>query len=132
MSFQWILSDFFFFLIFRFSRRKSQSQTKPSKKDHSFYNIVLLKKPHLFREPELDWHWKFEMIWTLKWLWKFSSKHVSVWCQKKHLHCNISWRPRTVFLKLFDSKYLCISAFLRKKMFIPKMRSESGKDWIIP
>ena len=39
------------------------------------------------------------------WLYKFSSKHVSVWCQKKHLHCIISWRPRTAFLKHFDSKF---------------------------
>ena len=32
-------------------------------------------------------------------VYKFSSKHVSVWCKKKHLHCTISWRPRTTFLK---------------------------------
>ena len=45
-------------------------------------------------------------------LYKFPSKHVSVWCQKKHLACNISWRPRTAFLKNFESKCLYISVYL--------------------
>ena len=29
-----------------------------AKKDHSFYNTVLLKKSHSFYEPQLTWHWK--------------------------------------------------------------------------
>ena len=29
------------------------------------------------------------------WLYyKFFSKHVSVWCQKKHLHSTVYWRPK--------------------------------------
>ena len=32
-------------------------------------------------------------------LYKFSSLSLSVWCQKKRLHCNISWRLTTAFLK---------------------------------
>ena len=39
-------------------------------------------------------------------VYKLSSKHVSVWCQKKHLHCTISWHPRTTFFKHFKSKYI--------------------------
>ena len=52
-------------------------------------------------------------------VYKFSSKHVSVWCQKKHLHCTISWSPRTTFLKYFESKCLYISVYLFKK-FVSK------------
>ena len=59
-------------------------------------------------------------LWTLTWLCKFSSKHVSVWCQKKHFHCNISWRPRTAFLKHFDSKYLYISTYQRKRILFQR------------
>ena len=35
-------------------------------------------------------------------LYKCSSKDVSVWCQKKHLHCPISGRSRTAFLNYFE------------------------------
>ena len=42
----------------RFSGRKSQSQQKLTKKDHSFYNTVSLKKPHSFYEPKLIQHCK--------------------------------------------------------------------------
>ena len=46
------------------------------------------------------------------WAYKFSSKHVTVWCQEKYLHCTISWRPRSTFLKHFKSKCLYISVYL--------------------
>ena len=36
------------FFNFRSSSRMSQSQQKTSKKDHTFYNKISLKKPHLF------------------------------------------------------------------------------------
>ena len=42
-------------------------------------------------------------------VYKFSSKYVSVWCQEDHLHCSISWRPRTTFLEHFENKCLYIS-----------------------
>ena len=42
-------------------------------------------------------------------------QNVSIWCKKKHLHCTISWCPRTTFLKYFESKCLYISAYLSKK-----------------
>ena len=44
------ISGFFYF---RFSSKKSQSQQKMAKKDHSFYMTVLLKKTHSFYEPQL-------------------------------------------------------------------------------
>ena len=49
-------------------------------------------------------------------LYKFSSQHFSVWCQKKHLQCIISSRSRTAFFKQFESKCLYIS--VRKFMFL--------------
>ena len=53
-------------------------------------------------------------------LYKCFRKQVSVWCQKKHLHCTISWHPRTAFLKHFESKCLYISVYLIKEYFCPK------------
>ena len=52
--------------------------------------------------------------------YKFSRNHVTVWCQKKHLHCPIFWHPRTTFLKHFESKclYIC-SVYLPKEIFVP-------------
>ena len=33
------------------------AESLKSKKDNSFYNTVLLRKPHSFSEPRLAWHW---------------------------------------------------------------------------
>ena len=54
------------------------------------------------------------------WLYIFSSRHVSVWCQKKYLHCTLSLRQRTAFLKHFESKCQYISIHLVIKMFVPE------------
>ena len=48
-----IIRVFFNFLIFW---QKVSRPTKTSEKVHSFYNTVLLKKPHLFYEPRLTLH----------------------------------------------------------------------------
>ena len=42
---------------------------------------------------------EIENIILLKHSQKNFDKHVSVSCQKKHLHCTISWHPRFTFLK---------------------------------
>ena len=52
------------------------------------------------------------------WLYKFSGKHVSVWCQKKYLPYTISWRPGTAFLKHFERKFLCICIYLLIRRFL--------------
>ena len=52
------------------------------------------------------------------WIYKFSGKHVCLWCQKKYLHYSISWRPGTAFLKQFEIEWLYISLYLRKKTFL--------------
>ena len=57
-------------------------------------------------------------------LYKFSSKHVSGWCRKKHLHCTISAisrLPRTAFLRHLQSKCLYIPGCLCKNIFVPEM-----------
>ena len=69
-------------------------------------------------------------------VYKFSNKHVYFSCQKKHLHCTISWRPRTTFLKHFESKCLYISVNLPEKMFATKTWPDVlvygvGRGWII-
>ena len=54
-TFQWTLSDFFNFSIFS---QKFSKPTKTCEKFYSFYNTVLLRKPHSFYEPQLTRHWK--------------------------------------------------------------------------
>ena len=51
-------------------------------------------------------------------LYKFSNKHVSGWCQKKHFYCIISRLPRTALLKYLESKCLYIPLNLQKKIFV--------------
>ena len=60
---------------FRFTSKKITS-----KKDYSFYNTFLLKKPHSFYEPQLIQLQHSQEPYSF---YKFSSKHVSGWCQKK-------------------------------------------------
>ena len=92
------------FSYFRFSSRKSQSQQKLVKKDHTFYNKVLLKNTHSFYETQLTWHWKRyvpatqpKTFLTLQIFQQTCFRLVSK--KKKHLHCTISWSPRTAFKK---------------------------------
>ena len=106
-----------FFLNFRFSSRKSQSQQKLAKKithfTMQFRSTILQTSTHL----------TLKMISSRNsqksfWLCKFSSRHVSVWCQKKYLHCTLSWRPIIAFLKHFESKCLYISKHPLMKIFL--------------
>ena len=112
-----------FFLVFRFSSRKSQSQEKLARK--ITYFSIRFNSKHLtyfinlnsldIENNILPKHNKEPFS-----LYKFSSKHVSVWCQKKNLQWTISWHPRTVFFKHFENKCLYISVYLFKKIFVPK------------
>ena len=82
-----------FFFDFRFSRRKSQSQQKLSIK--ITYFAIQFRSKHLANFTNLNSldiennmlpkHYQKSFS-----LYKFFRKHVSVWCQKKHLHCTIS------------------------------------------
>ena len=97
------------FFDLRFSRRKSQSQQKLSIKI-TYFAIQACSK-HLIHFTNLN-SLDIENNMLPKhcqksfWLYKFFRKHVSVWCQKKHLHCTISWHWRTALLKHFESKCL--------------------------
>ena len=87
--------------------QKVSKPTKTSKKCHSFYNTVSLKKPHsFFYEPQLTQHYKkytpATQLKTCFWL-----------VSEKHLHGTISRRPRTAFLKPLKIKCLCIPVNLQ-------------------
>ena len=73
--FQWTSSEFFF--NFRFSSRKCQTQQKLPKNIAHFTNLSSLD----IENNKLAQHCQKHL-----WLYKFSSKHVSVWCQKRYLH----------------------------------------------
>ena len=63
-------------------------------------------------------------------LFKFCSKHV---CQKKYLQkwwSNISWRPRTVSLKKFESKYLIFLYISVRKFLLQISRKILSCDGI--
>ena len=119
-TFQWTSE---FFLDFRFSSRKSQSQQKLAKKITDF--SIRFNSKHLtyfinlnsldIEHNMLPKHNKKPFS-----LCKFSSKHVSVWCQKKKLQWTISWHPRTAIFKHFERKCLYISVYLFKKKFCSK------------
>ena len=51
-----------------------------------------------------------------------TAKNVSDWCEKKHLHCNIFRRPKTVFSEQFESKYLYIPVNLCSKILFQRRR----------
>ena len=112
-----------FFFNFRFSSRKSQSQQKLAKKiTHFTIQFRSKNLTHFTNLNSLDIENNMLLQHSQKpfWLYKFSGSHVSVWCQKKYLHCTLSWRPRTAFLKNFESKCLYISIYLPIKVFVPE------------
>ena len=47
---QWISSESFLI-------SDLPAESLKAKNDHSFYNTVLLRKPHSFYEPRLAWYW---------------------------------------------------------------------------
>ena len=127
-TFQWTLSKFFF--NFRFSSRKSQSQQKLAKKITHF--TTQFRSKNLFHFTNLNsLETENKMLPELSqkpiWLYKFSSKLVSVWCQKKYLHCTISWRPRTAFFKHFESKCL-LFLYISIRRFLFQRRSTVLSD----
>ena len=111
------------FLIFRFSSRNSQSQQKLAKNfTHFTIQFCSENLTHFMNLNSLDIEKNMLSQHSQKpfSLYKFSSHHFSVWCQKKHLHCFIFWLAKTAFLKHFESKCLYIPVHLRKKIFVPE------------
>ena len=111
------------FFNFKFSSRKSLSQQKLAKKIAHFTIQFRSKNlTHLTNLNSLDIENKIQPQRSQKtfWLYKFSTKHVSVWCQKQYLHCTIFWCPRPAVLKHLEGKCLYISTYLFTKIFVPE------------
>ena len=100
------------FLFFWFSCRKSQSKQKLAKRITHFMNINL---------PDIENNMFPQHDQKLFSFYDFSSIRVSVWCQKKHFHCTISWTLIISILKYFENKCMYISVYLCKKIFVPEM-----------
>ena len=112
------------FVYSRFSSRKSQSQWKLAKIiPHLQYSFPPNKMTHFTNLNFFDIENNMLPKHSQKAfsVYKFSSKYVSVWCQENHLHWTISWRPRTTFLKHFESECLYVSVHLSKNIFASKM-----------
>ena len=82
--------------------RKSQTQQKLTKKITHF--TILLHSKNLthftnLNSIDIENNMLSKLNHKPSSLYKFSSKHVSVWCQKNYLHWTISWDTRTAFLK---------------------------------
>ena len=88
-TFQWTPSEFFFvffFSIFRFSSRKSQSQQKLAKNITHFtmqFRSKNLTHFRNFNSFDIENNMLPQHSQKPFWGYKFSSKHFSVWCQKK-------------------------------------------------
>ena len=65
------------------------------------------------------------------WLYKCSSKHVSVWCQTKHLRSTIFWWSKSAFLKHFQTNF-CIFPYTSVRKFLFQRRSKILSDgrWV--
>ena len=120
--FQWTSSKYFFFN-FRFSSRKSQSLQKLAEKV-TYFTIQFCSKTSLISRTSTHSTLKknFQPIYSQPrtFLTLQIFPQTSGWCQRKHLHCAISRRPRTAFPKHLESKCLCISVYLRKNIFVPE------------
>ena len=116
--FQWTSSELLY--NFRFSSRKSQIQQKLAKK--ITHNTIQFRSKNLANFTNLDsLDTENNMLLQYSqrpfWLSKVSSRLVYAWCQRKHLHCTISWRARTAFLKYFESKCLYFLYMSVRKIF---------------
>ena len=88
------------------------------------------EKDRLFYEPLLTWHWKqYTPAESQKpfWLYKFSRKHVSVWCQKKNLYCTIFWRPLHSWSTLKAS--VCIFLYISATKSLFQRSSKTLPGW---
>ena len=106
---------------FRFSSRNSQSQQK--QKRSLILQLCFAQKTSLILRASANSIIKRYTPATkpkTHSLYKVFRKHVFGWCQKRYLYCTISRPPRTAFSRHWDSKYVYILAYLRKKMFVPE------------
>ena len=115
-----------FFFNSKFSSRKSQSQQNLAKKiTHFTIQFRSKNLTHLTNLNSLDIENKIQPQRSQKtfWLYKFSYKHVSVWCQKKYFHCTISWRPWAQSWSTLKAN-VCIFLFISLRKFLFQKRSK--------
>ena len=115
------------FFYSRFSSRKSQCRSELA---NSFYNTVSLKKPHFTNLNSFDIENNMLPNHSQKpfSIYKFSSKYVSVWCQKKHLHCIISWCTLKANICIFLYVSLRTILFQRRSKIPGSMRGGGRLD----
>ena len=98
---------------FRFFSKKSESQQTLTNK--------IIHFTIQFCSNNLTYFTNFNSLNILKdILPQDTQKHNSSWCQKNHLHCTISRRPRTALSEHLESKCLYIPVNLRSKIFVPE------------
>ena len=81
----------------------------------------MLKRPHPFYEPQLTCQWKYYTFATQpKTFLTLQIFQTTFFClvSEKTFAQHHSWRPRTTFLKHFETKCLYTSVYLRKKTFV--------------
>ena len=103
---------------FRFPNIKSQSQQKLAKRSLILQYSFTQKTSLILQISTRDIAKKYTPAALRKThsLCKFSSRHVSGWCQKKHWHWTISRNRRFVFSKHWESNCLYIPVFLLKRL----------------
>ena len=93
--YQWTSSEFLF--NFRFSSRNLKANKLRKKIANFIIQFRSKNITHFMNLNSLDIENNMLLLHSQKPSWiyqKFSSKHISVWCQKKHLHPTVSWRPK--------------------------------------
>ena len=104
-----------FIFSFQIFWQQALKPRKTSKKDHSFYNRVFAQKTSLILLPQHS-----QRPYTL---YKFSSKHVSDWCQKKHwqtppfldaqeLYSWSTWKVNVCIFQYISERKLFFSFYL--------------------
>ena len=112
--FPWMtLLDFFFFFFWFWKSRRQQKLAK--KFTHFTTQFCPKNLIHFLNLNSLEIENNMLLQHSQKSfsLYKFSSQHFSVWCQKKHLYYMISWRT----LKANACRFLYISV---RKIFVPE------------
>ena len=114
------------FFNIRFSSRKSQSQQKLAKKITHF--TIQFRSKNLTHFTNLN-SFEIENNMLPKHsqktfsVYKFSSKHVSVWCQKKHLHCTFLDAQELHFSSSLKAN-VCIFLYISVKDILFQRRSK--------
>ena len=106
--------------------------TKTTKKDHTFYNTVPQNLTRFTNLSSLDIENNMLAQHCQKhlWLYKFSSKNVSVWCQKRY--CTAVFpdaQELHAWITLKANVCIFLYIFVRKFLFQTRSKVLSGGGW---